>query len=156
MRSTWQKGYIFCPLFCIHYVMSIPYATRCVMQALRSSSDERAQNVYALIVEALVSGSPEDLQGATEALQRVQTLSLAPAPMPTHCHADLFRPLHDEAIHTATSCGIALPTDVASEYHQRTSRASISYIMVGIALIMICVVIHAALQRCKPAQACAL
>ena len=135
--------------------MSLPIATRCAMQALRESSDERAQNVYALMVQAFVSGAREDIKAAEEALEKKNNVRLeTPSHGPEDCHSDEFRVLHTSALSTAQTCGVHLPETVLSEWKSSDVKTSVSYIIVICILILLCVVVHAWIQKCKPTHLC--
>ena len=135
--------------------MALPYATRCAMQALRESSDERAQNAYASLVQAFVSGDPEDVKIAEESMSQLRSVPLSKiAKMPSQCQSEMFRPLHNAAINTANSCGVALPDDVLSEQRSAEFKTSVSYLAAVVVLVLLCVLVHAWIQRCKPSQMC--
>lgn len=136
--------------------MTLPYATRCALQALRESSDERAQNAYALVVHALVSGDEADVKRAAEAMEQTRDLQMATiASMPTQCQTDAFRPLHEAAHSTLSSCGVQLPSSVLSELRGRDASRSVAYLVVVVVLVLLCVLGHAWIQKCKPAHLCA-
>lgn len=137
--------------------MALPYATRCAMQALRESSDERAQDAYALLVQAFVSGNPKDIKAAEQALSHTNGVQFDKlSSLPTTCNNDEFRGLHIFAVTTAGKCGVHLPEAVLSEQRANEAKTSVAYITVIVVLIMLCVVAHAWLQRCKPSAMCAV
>lgn len=137
--------------------MALPYATRCAMQALRESSDERAQNAYASLVEAFVSGEADDIQTARRALAQLRSVPLGGiVKVPARCESELFRPLHDEAVATASKCGVSLSDGVLSEQRAADARASIAYLSIVVVLVLFGVLVHAGVQRCKPAAMCAV
>lgn len=135
--------------------MALPYATRCAIQALRESSDERAQDAYALLVQAFVSGKPKDIKAAEQALSLTNVVQFDKlSNLPTACDHDEFRGLHSSAVTTAGRCGVHLPEAVLSEQRANEAKTSVAYITVIVVLVMLCVVAHTMLQRCKPTGMC--
>lgn len=135
--------------------MSIPYTTRCALQLLRESSDERAQDAYALAVQALVSGAEHDVERAAAAMHGVRDLRLAsPSSIPAQCHADAFHTLHEAAHSALSTCGMRLPNEVLSETRARETTRSLFHLLVAVVLVLLCVLLHAWLQRCRPAHMC--
>lgn len=135
--------------------MSLPYATRCAMQALRESSDERAQDAYVLLVQAFVSGDAHDIRAAERALRHVQKVPLRTvARMPAQCQSEEFRSIHNAAVATAHQCGVMLPDTVASEQRSSDVRTSAAYLAVVVVLVLLCVLVHAWVQKCKPSHLC--
>ena len=137
--------------------MSLPYATRCAMQALRESGDERAQRAYEAMVQAFVSGSSADIKAAEQAMEHAKRVPLGSlSQTPWQCHTDEFTPLHASAISTAAACGVQLPDVVLSEQRSADVRTSVAYLAVVFLLVVLCVVIHAWIQKCKPSNLCSV
>lgn len=125
------------------------------MQALRESGDERAQDAYVLIVQAFVSGNPQDIKAAEQALSQTKGVRFEGLKnVPATCEHDVFRSIHSSAVTTAGKCGVSLPDTVLSEQLASDSKMSVAYITVIVVLVLLCVVTHAWFQRCKPAAMC--
>ena len=136
--------------------MSLPFATRCAMQALRESGDERAQDAYALIVQAFVSGDPQDIKVAEQALSETKGVRFEGLKnIPATCENEVFRSIHSSAVTTASKCGVSLPDTVLSDQLANGSKMSVAYVTVIVVMVLLCVVAHAWFQRCKPAAMCA-
>ena len=125
------------------------------MQALRESSDERAQDAYALLVEAIVSGNAEDIAAARRAMEGVKHVVRPIAKLPSPCHNDTFHPIHDTAFTTAIACGVSLEDSPLSEERSRDVRSSVAYLSVIVLLVVLCVLFHSWVQKCKPSHLCA-
>ena len=127
------------------------------MQALRESGDERAQDAYALLVHAFVSGNPQDIKAAEKALAHTKGVRFEGLKnVPVTCEHDEFRSIHSSAATTAGRCGVSLPDSVLSEQLAEDSKMSMAYIAVIVVLVLLCVVAHTWFQRCKPAAMCAV
>lgn len=127
------------------------------MQALRESSDERAQDAYALIVQAFVSGDPEDIKAAERALSQTKAVRFEGLKnIPTACEQDVFQSIHSSAVTTAGKCGVSLPDAVLSEQLANDSKMSVAYVTVIVVLVLLCVVAHGWFQKCKPVAMCAV
>lgn len=124
---------------------------------LRQSADERAQNAYALMVEALVSGEADAISKATAAMQEAvpAIASSATAPHPSVCNSEDMRPLHQAAEDGLAMCGISLSsTEVPSEARERETRRAMLCLAIVVVGVLMCVFVHATVQRCKPSALC--